>query len=31
MANFYRTLSYLVNENPITRRKVVIEFIDVKS
>jgi len=31
MNNFYRTLTYLVKENPITRSHVIIEFIDVQS
>ncbi len=31
MNNFCRTLTYLVKENPITRRHVEIEFIDIKS
>jgi hypothetical protein len=30
MHNFCRTLSYLVNEDAITRNRVIIEFIDVK-
>ena len=30
MNNFYRTLQYLINENSITKNKVVIQFIDVK-
>jgi hypothetical protein len=31
MNNFLHTLAYLVNENPITRKKVIIESIDVES
>jgi hypothetical protein len=30
MNNFCRSLDYLIKENPITKGKVVIEFIDVK-
>jgi hypothetical protein len=30
MNNFCKTLQYLVDENPITREHVIIEFIDVK-
>lgn len=31
MNNFCRTLDYLIKENAITRKKVELEFIDVKS
>jgi hypothetical protein len=30
MHNFCRTLSYLIDENAITRKKVKVEFIDIK-